>query len=75
MFIGNYEIYGNIVDSSETKIPDHIKKFMDNRRLVGEARNMLAQLDPIPAVINGFQDDKNNLSDSVLYRIIVLKKM
>lgn len=59
-FIANYELYGSVIDDEHATIPDNIRRIVNNRGLVSEAKAMLTQLDHIAAVLNSFQVSRSD---------------
>ena len=54
-FIRNHPIYVNIRDNNPEALSDSVIRFLDNRLLWVEAKNMLIQLDSISVALNSLQ--------------------
>lgn len=65
-FLHNYNFMGQIIDDPAYNVDSSIKKLINNRGLVTQAKSMGTQLKKISGVLNQFQDDTKNLSDCIL---------
>jgi hypothetical protein len=66
-FIENHQKMLEIRDENKSLFKPEIKRFLDNRLLLVEVRNMIQQLDCVSCALNIFQSDKSDLSQCVLW--------